>query len=307
MKKILVLLVSVLLFCKISNAQEIINFKAQSRQSFNDVRAALFIPKNTAPPYPLIVVQHGSSPTVSLGNCSIFGKSNDCVKTDEFSFKIMKKGLESKFAIVVIDAFTDINANKENKLSFPDATSYAHSLVAKISMDNRIDTKNIFYTGWSYGGFSVLNTIGYRSQKRWKAIAPVEAGCQYQPAAKLLPYPVLFVMGSNSHYPPKPCIYMSNKLIEAGTKSNAIIFENVDHYFGSGQSKSGVSKSLNGCTDNHVIIDNGVWRFLDGTLTNPDEAWIKCTTDIGFGGATSEKLDDVVDVVIEFFQKNSPL
>jgi predicted peptidase len=194
--------------CTAALAQEIIKYEARSRQSLNKVRAALYIPDMGSAPYPLVITQHGSSPEVKLGKCPVFGRSEDCVKTDVFSSKLLKSALEKGFAVAVIDAFSDIGAGKDNKLAFPDATSYAHALREKLVQDARLDPERFFYTGWSYGGHSVLNTMLYRTQDRWRAIAPVEAGCQFQPAAKTLPYPVLFVMGAESHYPPKPCLYL---------------------------------------------------------------------------------------------------
>jgi hypothetical protein len=284
-------------------AQEIINFK-----DLNKARAALFFPENAKFPVPLIITQHGSSPEESLGKCSFFKLLDTCVKTDVFSVRILNEGLKNGFAVAVVDAFSDIGANKHSKNRFPDATSYAHVLRDILVNDSRINSERIFYTGFSYGGYSVLHTFRESDEKRWRAIAPVEAGCQIQPAAKKLPYSVLFVQGAESHYPPKPCLYMHEELKKHGTDSHAIVIDKVDHHFSFGPSRSGPSMSLNGCTDNHIIIEQDSLRFRDGTPAvggrGPGSAVAKCTTNIGFGGGYPHKLNEAVSHVIEFFKKN---
>lgn len=291
-----------------SIAQEVVKYEAFSRDKYNNVRAGIFLPENVKFPVPTIITQHGSSPEERLGECSFFRTLDTCIKTDVFSTRVLKEGLKNGFAVVVIDAFTDIGVDKTTKHKFPNATNYAHVLREILVKDPRFDADRIFYTGFSYGGYSVLHTFRDSDEKRWRAIAPVEAGCQIQPAAKKLPYAVLFVQGSDSHYHPKPCLYLHNELKKVGTISEAVVIEKVDHHFSYGPSRSGPSKSLNGCPNNHLIIENGSLRFLDGTPahdgTGPGSGYAKCTTNIGYGGGHPHKLDEAVSHVVNFFKRN---
>ena len=284
-----------------SMAQDIIRFQAWSNQNLNPVRAALFLPDRGPAPHALIITQHGSSPDEKLGRCDFAGKGPDCIRTDTFSLRILRRALEQGFAVAVIDAFTDIGASKDNKLGFPNATSYAHTLRDQLAQDPRLDSDRFFYTGWSYGGQSVINTIARPLPRIWKAIAPVEAGCQFQPAARKLPYPSLFVMAEKSHYPPGPCLYLHEQLLEAGSDSKAVVIPKADHHFSLSPASIGPGTSLNGCTDNFVIITGQSWRFKDGTPTNPREAWARCATGWGAGGGPPHKLDEAVGLVIDFF------
>ena len=267
-------------------------------------RVAFVMPGQPASPLPLIVVQHGSSPTESLGTCPLFGSKQDCVRTDIFSTELVRQAVAAGFAAAVIDAFSELGVSNQDKTRFPNATRYAVSLVNALRADTRFDVTRIYYTGFSYGGASVLGAISLPAAP-FRAIAPVEAGCQIQPAGRRLRYPVLFVLGDRSHYPPQPCLHLTKALQGAGTDAQAVVLEGADHNFGVGPVRSGPSRTLNGCTDNPVIVDGTGWRHLNGQRTDREEAMRTCTTFIGYGSQDATLLPTAVEHVVAFFKRHS--
>ena len=264
-------------------------------------RVAFVLPERRDPPPPLILVQHGSSPTESMGSCPLFGSKKDCVKTDVFSKELVAQAVAAGFAVAVIDAFSELGLSTQDKTRFPNATRYALALLNALKGDARFDPTRIYYTGFSYGGASVVSVIPYPAAP-FRAIAPVEAGCQIQPAGRRLPYPVLFVLGDRSHYPPPPCLHLQKSLADAGSDARAVVLQGADHNFGVGVVRSGPSRSLNGCTDNPVIVDGPSWRHLDGRPTTREDAMKTCTTFVGYGSQDATLLPKAVEHVVSFFK-----
>ncbi|MEY3669094.1 MAG: hypothetical protein RL258_489 [Pseudomonadota bacterium] len=262
-------------------------------------RVAFFVPNGQAAA-PLVISQHGSSPTEPYGQCPLFGSRKDCVMTDVFTKELVRQATEEGFAVAVIDAFSELGATSADKTRFPNATKYALHLRDAIRTDSRFDQARIYYTGFSYGGHSVMNVLHDRVA-HFKAVAPVEAGCQIQPIARSVPYAVLFVLGDRSHYPPKPCLYLQQALVAQGVDARAVVIAGANHNFGLGASKTGPSRSLNGCTDNHVIIDGRNWRHVDGKATNRKDAVEACTTLVGYSSNDIEKMPEAVGYVVKFF------
>lgn len=262
-------------------------------------RVAFFIPKNNVA-LPLIISQHGSSPKESFGQCPIFGSRKNCVMTDVFTKELIRQATKEGFAVAAIDAFSELGVSSADKTRFPNATRYAINLRGALRSDPRFDQSRIYYTGFSYGGHSVVNVLHNRVA-HFKAIAPVEAGCQIQPNARLVPYGILFVLGERSHYPPKPCLYLQQALHAQGADARAVVIPGANHNFGVGDSKTGPSRSLNGCTDNHVIIDGQNWRHVDGKSTNRKDAVEACTTLVGSSSDDIKKMPEAVSHVLSFF------
>jgi dienelactone hydrolase len=262
-------------------------------------RVAFIVPKSNTS-HPLIIAQHGSSPTESYGQCPLFGSRKNCVMTDVFTKEVILQATKEGFAVAVIDAFSELGANSRDKTRFPNATRYAIHLRDSLRSDLRFNQSRIFYTGFSYGGHSVMNVLHERAT-HFRAIAPVEAGCQIQPAARSLGFPILFVMGDRSHYPPKPCLFLQESLSRLGVDAQSVVISGANHNFGIGASKTGPSRSLNGCTDNHVIIDGPIWRHVDGKLTNRKDAIDSCTTYVGLASDDITKMPEAVKHVIDFF------
>lgn len=288
-------------FVSNSWAAEYIEFKSyDTRLQINtEVLAEVHFPKYGSAPYPVIITQHGSSPTERFEN----GKGS----TDVFSKSVIKQGLENGFAVVAIDAFYKRGLDGTKKTQFPNATRYAYDLKAILTSDARFDSSKIFYTGWSYGGMMTLDALSgqYNTDPTpWRAVAPSEAGCQFQPPATKLSFPVIFVLGETSHYPPGPCIGYAESLKKQGNTVSTIVIPGANHHYstyGFGRTKR--SYSLNGCTDNPVIKDRSQWRHVDGTPVSREEAWKKCTTWQGGNGGAADKLDESVKYIIDSFNK----
>ena len=267
--------------------------------SAESYRVAFFVPPGEAVT-PLIISQHGSSPTEAYGQCPFFGSRKNCVMTDVFTKELVRQATQEGFAVAVIDAFSELGVSSADKTRFPNATRYAVHLRDAIRDDQRFDQTRIFYTGVSYGGHSVVNILHDRTA-HFKAIAPVEGGCQIQPIARAVPYAVLFVQGDRSHYPPKPCLYLQQALKAQGADARSVVIAGANHNFGIGASKTGPSRSLNGCTDNHIIIDGPNWRHVDGKPTNRKDAVEACTTLVGYSSNDIEKMPEAVSHVLRFF------
>ena len=131
-----ILLIPTLLFligCSLENNieqshdTETILFQSSSRGEKKLVAAFLSIPKVMVSPVPLIITQHGSSRDG-------IRFPNSTGKTDEFSSRIIKTGIDRGFAVVAIDAFYKTDLKPNNKGQFPNAYQYA------------LDLKHIFST-----------------------------------------------------------------------------------------------------------------------------------------------------------------
>lgn len=283
-------------------AAEYIEFKSfDTRLNIpTEVLAEVHFPKTGSAPYPVIITQHGSSPKINFKN----GKG----RTDIFSKTVIDQGTENGFVVIAIDAFYDRNLNSSTKPQFPNASNYAIDLKKLLVADARFDASKLFYTGWSYGGLMVTEALDQRNLNDpipWKAVAPSEAGCQFQPKAVKVPFPVMFVLGEESHYPPKPCLYYAAKLTEQGTQVETVVIPKANHHYSTyGRGRFGQSLSLNGCTDNPVIKDGGTWTFANGQPTTRLEANKQCSTQRGGDGGAEDKLGKSVNYIIKFFAKH---
>lgn len=266
-----------------------------------EVLAEVHFPKTGSSPYPVIITQHGSSPEVAFKN----GQG----RTDVFSKTVIEQGTKQGFVVVAIDAFYKRNLDHTKKPEFPNASEYALDLKNIIATDRRFDASKIFYTGWSYGGIMSLNVLDQRhlnDKVQWRAVAPSEAGCQFQPKAAKISFPVLFVLGEASHYPPQPCLYYVSKMRELGVEAEAVVIAKANHHFSTyGMNGRSIgSLSLNGCTDNPVIRDRHQWYFANGEPTTLEQATQRCFTRNGANGKGAEdKLSESVNYIITFFAK----
>ena len=285
-----------------AQAAEIIQFKSWAGNQLKDqeVIAELHLPSGSATRLPVIITQHGSTQDKLFKS----GKG----KTDAYSQQIIDKGLAQGFAVIAIDAFYPRNTNGSEKELFPAAQFYALTLRNMLASDSRFDTERIFYTGFSYGGQMVIETLmplasQYRNA-RWRAIASAEGNCQIQPKAPSDAPPSIFVLGELSHYPPKPCIYLSEQLKQAGNISQHVTIPRASHYYSLTGVKDVIvnSRQLNACTDNPVIReDQQLARHLDGTPTDLATAFKTCSSNRGHTRGNEEKLGEATDHVIKFF------
>jgi len=88
-------------------------------------RVAFLIPDAAQAPLPVVIVEHGSSPTEPIGDCPIWGSRKNCVKTDVFSKELTAQAVAAGFAVAVVDAFSELGVSSRDKTQFPNATRYA--------------------------------------------------------------------------------------------------------------------------------------------------------------------------------------
>lgn len=292
-----------LVLAKTCNAGELIKFEAfDSRlKQPSTVLAEMFIPLNSTGKIPVIITQHGSTQSESF--------ENGPGRTDEFSKEVVKQGVAAGFAVVTIDVFYKKGLTPSSKDIFPNAAPWAYKLKNILSNDPRFDNDRMFFTGFSYGGEMVIAATSARFANRpqWRAVASAEPGCGFQPTARKLPYPILFIKTANSHYPPAPCIYLSNKFKESGTESDVIVIPNANHTFSSyGTTIRNGGIATNGCTNNPVVYndaDRSV-AHADGTPLTKSGWFEQCVTNTTGGGGNPDKLSLAVNYIIAFFNKN---
>ena len=311
MKKILIS-ITFFLFCGVvyaNNPYEIKTFEDETVVVFkfnvpdkkfpnkDHVLAQIHFPKLLNAKFPLIIHQHGS--TRDGVEFEAWGGA-----TDEWGKRIVEAGLDRGYAVALIDAFFDRGIKPGDKLKFPSAVNIALKLGKILSDNEKIDKSNIFYTGFSYGASQVLKLQGdsYSNQEVFKAVVAAEPGCNVVPAPALSNFSTLIIKGGKSHYYPIACRSYF-EVIKKINKVEYVLIPEVDHYF-SLNGKIGKGKAFNGCSDNIILFyADGTLKHLDGTLTNRKEAKQKCMTNEAGGGKTREKLDEAINLALNFFDK----
>ena len=278
----------------------VLKFNAPDKKFPNKdlVLAQIHFPKLLNTKFPLIIHQHGSARDG-------FEFEEWGGTTDEWGKRIVDAGLDRGYAVAVIDAFYDRGIKPGDKLKFPSAVNIALKLGKILSDIEKIDGSKIFYTGFSYGAEQVLNLQGgrYSNQDVFKAVVAAEPGCNVKPAPVATNLSTLIIKGSKSHYYPIACRSYFEVIKKVNKVEYALIPE-ADHYF-SLNSKIGKGKAFNGCSDNIILVyPSGTWKHLDGTLTNQKEARQKCMTNEAGGGKSREKLDEAINLALNFFDKN---
>jgi len=256
----------------------------------------LWIPNTGQATYPLIITQHGSTRDGHRFE-------SDKGQTDVYSTRLMQAAVARGFAVAALDAFYEKNIAPWDKTRFPRAGIYAVRLRGELlARFRQLDPQNTFYTGFSYGGDIALTLLSPRNQTPWAGIAAAEAGCNTFHKPRPLPYPLLILKGSESHYYPRACQIAAEEHRKIGNRVEVVMFENANHYFSlRGQIVSGLAFS--GCADNPVVIDDlaQTLTFYDGTPTTWPEVQKRCFRNEGGKGQTREKLDDAINQVINFF------
>ena len=278
----------------------VLKFKVPDKKFPNKdyVLAQVHFPKILNTKFPLIIHQHGS--TRDGLEFEAWGGT-----TDEWGKRLVDVGLDRGYAVALIDAFNDRGIKPGDKLKFPSAVNIALKLGKILSDIEKIDGSKIFYTGFSYGAEQVLNLQGgrYSNQDVFKAVVAAEPGCNVKPAPVATNLSTLIIKGSKSHYYPIACRSYFEVIKKVNKVEYALIPE-ADHYF-SLNSKIGKGKAFNGCSDNIILVyPSGTWKHLDGTLTNQKEARQKCMTNEAGGGKSREKLDEAINLALNFFDKN---
>ena len=260
------------------------------------VPVEIFFPKNAKHPYPLIIYQHGSSRDGFVFEGRI-GKS------DEHGSRLKKAAIESGFAFAALDAYEGKGLSPSDKRAFPRAEAYAKQL-RKILLAKypELDPSNTFYSGFSYGGDSVMNQM-YAPFEGWRALVAAEPSCNVAAEPKPIPFPVLILKGTQSHYYPIACKLVTERHQKLGNPVELSLLEGGNHYFSlNGEIiKNGIA--LNGCSKNPIFIDGPVFRHFDGTLIERDGI-DKCFTSESGTGKSRELLNNAISQTIAFFTKH---
>jgi dienelactone hydrolase len=285
---------------KIKNKNiELIKFQSPDRKfpGKDDVVAQIHFPKEIKKKIPVIIFQHGSS-----RDGMKFKRWGG--KTDEMGKRIAKRGTEEGYAVVLVDAFYKKGIKPSNKRKFPQSIFYAIKLKNILSKDQRFDQNRFFYAGFSYGAATALKLYSSRLNKinpPWRAIAAAEPGCNTVEYPVKVSFPGLIIKGEESHYYLPACIYYHKLIQKAGNNVKLVTIPKVNHFF-SLNGVIGKGVAVNGCTNNIALrYPDGSWKFADGKSTNRREITKKCFTKESGVGKTREKLDEAVDLTLNFF------
>ena len=289
-----------LIFLNVSAAEYLkFNSTDQKFPNHSEVLVEISFPKKTAGKLPLIITQHGSTRD---------GKQIQDGATDEYSTRIIKEGTKQGFAVAAIDAFYKKPVTANEKTRFPDALNYANELRKILIKDERFDKERFFYTGFSYGAQQVLKTIGAPYNKKnpnaWKAVASAEPGCNLFQKPVKLNFPVLIIKGEESHYYIEPCKILEKELLKAGNKVKLVNIPKVNHFFSTkGEIVKGVA--VNGCRYDPIIkMPDGKSFLYSGAEISRKEARKRCFTNEAGKGKNRKKLNEAVNLTINFFKDN---
>lgn len=282
---------------------ELIKFQSPDRKfpGKDDVIAQIHFPKNVDGKLPVIIWQHGSS-----RDGSRFKKWGG--KTDEMGKRIAKKGVEQGYAVALLDSFYKKGIKPTDKKKFPNSIFFGVVLKNILSDDPRFDSKRFYYAGFSYGGSQALklySPIFAKLNPPWKAIVSAEPGCNAVQYPAKVSFKGLIIKGDESHYYPPACIYYHKLLQKVGNDVELVTIPKVNHFF-SLNGVIGKGVAFNGCTNNIAIrYPDGSFKFADGTPTSRQEIIKKCMTKESGVGKTREKLDEAIDLTINFFNKHN--
>ena len=260
------------------------------------VPVEIFIPKDVKPPYPLIIYQHGSSRDGFVFEGKI-GKS------DEHGSRLKKAALESGFAFAALDAYEGKGLTPSSKRAFPKAEAYAIQLRRKLlAKYPELDHGNTFYSGFSYGGDAVMNQL-YPPFEGWRALVAAEPSCNVVAEPKQIPFPLLILKGTKSHYYPIACELVAVRHEKAGNPVKLSLLQGGNHYFSLNGEIIYNGIAFNGCSKNPIFIDGPTLRRYDGTLVDRS-AIDTCFTREGGKGQSRELLNDAISQTIAFFNKH---
>ena len=279
---------------------EVIKFQVPDKKlpGKDDVLAQIHFPKKTDGKVPLIIHQHGSS-----RDGMKFKKWGG--RTDEWGKRLVKEGLKRGYAVAVIDAFYNRKLKPTNKNKFPNAVHIAIKLAKIYSQDNRIEKSQIFYSGFSYGSSQVLKFQDSRiqSQNPFRAGVAAEPGCNIVSNPARTNFATLMIKGEESHYYPVACKTYYKMIKKVGNKIEYASIPKVNHFF-SLNGKIVKGKAVNGCSKNILIrYSDGSFKFQDGTPSNR-RGRLKCFTEEAGGGEKNRaKLNDAINLSLNFLDK----
>ena len=279
---------------------EVIKFQAPDRNFPNndDVLAQIYFPKNNNKKLSVIIHQHGST-----RDGLKFKKWGG--KTDEWGKRLIDKGTERGYAVALLDTFYKRKLKPTDKEKFPNSVLAALELSYILSQDERFNKSKIFYTGFSYGASNVLKLQDERSAYNniFKAAVAAEPSCNIVSIPYKSNTATLIIKGEESHYHPIACEYYFKMIKKMDNKIEYVSIPKVNHFFSLNGSIT-TGKAVNGCSDNIVIrLPKRKFKFADGTPTNREEVLKKCYTTEAGKGRTREKLNEAIDIALNFIDK----
>ena len=285
---------------KINNKNiEVIKFQVPDRKfpDKNDVLAQIHFPKNNNKKLSLIIHQHGST-----RDGLKFEKWGG--RTDEWGKRLVKEALERGYAVALLDSFYKRKLKPTDKQKFPNAFLISEELNLILSKDERLDKTKFFYTGFSYGASQVLKLQDKRSKNHsFKAAVAAEPGCNIVSLPHRSNIKTLIIKGEESHYYPIACQYYYNLIKEMGNEIEYVSIPKANHFF-SLNGSIGKGMAVNGCSDNIIIrYPDRTYKLADGTSINKKEASKRCFTKESGIGKTREKLDEAINISLNFLDK----
>jgi hypothetical protein len=260
------------------------------------VPVEVFLPTKGRAPYPLIIHQHGSSRDG-------FSFTGGIGHTDEHGTRLRIAALEKGYAFAVLDAFKGKGLSPSDKGEFPRAEQYAKQLRTQLlAKYPTLDASNTFYTGFSYGGDAVMGQLYPPKDGGWKALVAAEPSCNVTAEPSALPYPLLIIKGTQSHYYPIACKLVVERHHKIGNPVSLSLLEGGNHYFSlNGEIVQGLA--FNGCSENPIFVTS-FWnlRRYDGSVFHREDI-PKCFKREGGSGKGRELLDDAIAQTIAFFDK----
>tara|TARA_B100000989_G_scaffold113714_1_gene83530 strand:+ start:934 stop:1887 length:954 start_codon:yes stop_codon:yes gene_type:complete len=264
----------------------------------DDVLAQIHFPKNNNKKLSVIIHQHGSS-----RDGLKFKKWGG--KTDEWGKRLIDEANKRGYAVALLDTFYKRKLKPTDKEKFPNAILAALELSYILSQDERFNKSKIYYTGFSYGADQVMKLQDERSAYNniFKAAVAAEPSCNIVSNPYKTKTVTMIIKGEESHYYPIACKYYFNMIKEMGNGIEYSSIPKVNHFFSfNGSITKG--RAVNGCSENIVIrLPKRKFKFADGTPTNREEVLKKCFTTEAGKGKTREKLNDAIDLALNFIDK----
>lgn len=278
---------------------EVIKFQMPDQKfpGRDDVLAQIHFPSNIKERLPIIIHQHGST-----RDGFKFKKWGG--KTDEWGKRLIDKASERGYAVALLDTFYKRKLEPTDKNKFPNAILAALELSYILSQDVRFNKSKFFYTGFSYGAEQVLKLQDKRSAYNniFRAAVAAEPSCNIVSNPYKTKTATLMIKGEESHYYPIACKYYFNMIKEMGNEIEYVSIPKANHFFSlNGSITKG--KAVNGCSDNIVIRSKRKLRFADGTPTNSEEVLKKCFTTEAGKGKTRERLNEAINIALNFIDK----
>lgn len=292
---------------------ELIAFEAGGgRGEAVSLKAELRLPKNSAPPYRLIILQHSSGPNVPL--TAFRGQ------TDSVAWAVGQAALQKNYAVVYTDSFTPRGMRESHRIDSKEIGSREIigdllPLVRELRKDPRIDKANLFFFGHSLGG-AVARDMSYPEtwqRARWlsdrptpfRAVVSSAPGCHLNREGKV-GQPLMIIVGDQDDWtPPKPCVgFIESQKSLGSADVELTLVPNVGHtYSSSGTSWNARAVSFRGCVDNPVTLTRD-GRFLQaGVPLSPEEYKRKCQTVGATSRGPEDKAPEVAMKTLEFFDK----